>query len=186
MNSTTRGEHISTYVSSLHAIITCMYASCVPLFYAIMCKHATLSIVRQFICIYGSLSTSLMRAKYPYCGRGLNMRTVESLELCSLCFLLLIFNRHYHSINNNNTTSFYKCFKREGRRLWGHTNLLLIIKNLCTFYKPLSYKLVVINIVMSHSLLWRHIVLLTVGVFQATTECYIPLESAWREDLKKV
>ena len=42
------------------------------------------------------------------------------------------------------------------------------------------------RIIMSPSLLWRHIVLLTVGVFQATTECYIPLESVWREDFKKV
>ena len=36
---------------------------------------------------------------------------------------------------------------------------------------------------MSHSLLWRPIVLPTV-LIQAPTECYIPLESVQRGDLK--
>ena len=40
--------------------------------------------------------------------------------------------------------------------------------------------------ILSHSLLWRHIVLLAVRIIQATTECYIPLESVWRGDFKKV
>ena len=38
---------------------------------------------------------------------------------------------------------------------------------------------------MSQSLLWRYIVLLTVGV-QLTTECYIRLVSVWREDSNKL